>query len=41
VSALSRLLPRGRLAALAVAHRPGESDPLVEDEWSAALAAAA
>jgi epoxyqueuosine reductase len=41
VWALARLLPHERLAALAAAHRGGESEPLVEDEWSAALAAAA
>jgi epoxyqueuosine reductase len=41
VWALGRLLPRERLAALAAARSGGESDPLVADEWSAALAAAA
>ena len=41
VWALSRLLPRGRLAALATAHRSRESEPQVEDEWTAALAATA
>jgi epoxyqueuosine reductase len=41
VWALARLLPRERLAALAAARRGGEDEPLVEDEWSAALAAAA
>jgi epoxyqueuosine reductase len=38
---LARLLRRDRLAALAAAHRDAESEPLVEDEWSAAFAAAA
>jgi epoxyqueuosine reductase len=41
VWALSRLLPPERLAALAAARRPQESEPLVEDEWTAALRAAA
>jgi epoxyqueuosine reductase len=41
VWALSRLLPPERLAALAAARQPQESDPLVADEWSAALGAAA
>ena len=36
-----RLLPRERLAALAAARRPQESEPLVEEEWTAALQAAA
>jgi epoxyqueuosine reductase len=40
VWALGRLLPRERLAALAAARRAGESEPLVDDEWAAALAAA-
>ena len=38
VWALSRLLPPERLAALAAARRPQESEPLVEEEWTAALA---
>jgi hypothetical protein len=41
VWALGRLLPRQRLAALAAVCRSGESDPAVDDEWTAALAAAA
>jgi epoxyqueuosine reductase len=41
VWALSRLLPPERFAALAAARRPQESEPLVEDEWTAALGAAA
>ena len=41
VWALSRLLPPERLAALAAARRPQESEPLVEEEWTAALQAAA
>jgi epoxyqueuosine reductase len=41
VWALGRLLPRQRLAALAAACRGGESDPAVDAEWTAALAAAA
>jgi epoxyqueuosine reductase len=41
VWALGRLLPRERLAALAAARRSGESEPLVDDEWTAALGAAA
>jgi epoxyqueuosine reductase len=41
VWALSRLLPPERLAALAAARRPQESEPLVADEWTAALGAAA
>jgi epoxyqueuosine reductase len=40
VWALGRLLPRERLSALATAHRPGENEPHVADEWTAALAAA-
>jgi epoxyqueuosine reductase len=34
--ALGRLDPQ-RLAALAPTHRPNETDPLVEDEWAAAI----
>jgi epoxyqueuosine reductase len=41
VWALGRLLPPERLAALAVARRSHESEPQVEDEWTAALAATA
>src|SRR6266404_6525054 len=41
VWALSRLLPAERLAALAMEHRPRESEPLVLEEWSAALEPAA
>ena len=41
VWALSRLRPRDRLPALADANRPHESEPQVEDEWTAALAATA
>ncbi len=41
VWALSRLLPAERLAALAIDHRAHESEPLVADEWTAALAATA
>jgi epoxyqueuosine reductase len=41
VWALSRLLPPERLAALAAARQPQESEPLVADEWTAALGAAA
>jgi epoxyqueuosine reductase len=41
VWALSRLLPHERLAALAAARRPQESEPLVEEEWTAALQTAA
>ena len=41
VWALSRLLPPERFAALAAARRPQESEPLVEEEWTAALGAAA
>jgi epoxyqueuosine reductase len=41
VWALSRLLPPERLAALAAARRPQESEPLVEEEWTAALQTAA
>jgi epoxyqueuosine reductase len=39
VWALARLLPHARLAAVADARRPQETEPLVEDEWAAALAA--
>src|SRR5262249_34480594 len=38
VWALSRLLPAERLAALAMDHPAHESEPLVADEWTAALA---
>jgi epoxyqueuosine reductase len=38
VWALARLLPRGRLAALAETHREAETDAAVLDEWGAALA---
>jgi epoxyqueuosine reductase len=41
VWALSRLLPAERLAALAMDQRARESEPLVADEWTAALAAPA
>src|SRR5262249_10382367 len=41
VWAVSRLLPAERLAALAVDRRAHESEPLVADEWTAALAATA
>jgi epoxyqueuosine reductase len=41
VWALSRLLPPERLAALAMDHRAHESEPLVADEWTAALEATA
>jgi len=41
VWALSRLLPAERLAVLAKDHRARESEPLVADEWTAALAATA
>jgi len=41
VWALSRLLPAERLAVLAMDQRARESEPLVADEWTAALAAAA
>jgi epoxyqueuosine reductase len=41
VWALSRLLPPERLAALAATRQPQESEPLVADEWTAALGAAA
>ena len=37
VWALGRLDPQ-RLAALAPTHRPHETDPMVEDEWAAAIA---
>ena len=37
VWALGRLDPQ-RLAARAPTHRPNETDPLVEDEWAAAIA---
>jgi epoxyqueuosine reductase len=35
--ALSRLLPRGKFAPLAAAHRAAETDPAVVEEWAAAL----
>jgi epoxyqueuosine reductase len=38
---LSRLMPPQRFAELAAARRAQESDPLVADEWTAALAPAA
>ena len=41
VWALSRLLPAERLAALATDQRAHEREPLVADEWTAALAATA
>jgi len=41
VWALGRLLPAERLAVLATDHRARESEPLVADEWTAALAATA
>jgi epoxyqueuosine reductase len=41
VWALGRLLPRERLAVLAAARRDTESEPTVDEEWSAAIAAAA
>ena len=41
VWALGRLLPRERLVALATAHRAQETEPSVEEEWTAALAPAA
>jgi len=41
VWALSRLLPAERLAVLATDQRARESEPLVADEWTAALAAPA
>jgi epoxyqueuosine reductase len=41
VWALSRLLPAERLAVLATDQRARESEPLVADEWTAALAATA
>jgi epoxyqueuosine reductase len=41
VWALRRLLPAERLAVLATDHRARESEPLVADEWTAALAATA
>jgi epoxyqueuosine reductase len=41
VWALSRLLPPEPLAALAATRRPQENEPLVEDEWTAALQVAA
>jgi epoxyqueuosine reductase len=41
VWALSRLLSPERFAALATAHRVHESEPLVEEEWTAAMQAAA
>jgi epoxyqueuosine reductase len=41
VWALSRLLPPQRFAELAAAHRAEEAEPLVAQEWTAALAPAA
>jgi len=41
VWALSRLLPAERLAVLAMDQRARASEPLVADEWTAALAATA
>src|SRR5262249_8501317 len=41
VWAVSRLLPAEQLAALAIDRRAHESEPLVADEWTAALAATA
>ena len=41
VWALSRLLSPERFAALATAHLVHESEPLVEEEWTAAMQAAA
>jgi len=41
VWAVSRLLPAERLAALAIDHCAHESELLVADEWTAALAATA
>ena len=41
VWALSRLLPAERFAVLAIDRRAHESEPLVADEWTAALAATA
>jgi len=41
VWALSRLLPAERFALLAIDHRAHESEPLVADEWTAALEATA
>ena len=41
VWALSRLLPAERLAVLAMDQRAREREPLVADEWTAALAATA
>ena len=41
VWALSRLLPAEQLAVLAMDQRARESEPLVADEWTAALAATA
>jgi epoxyqueuosine reductase len=40
VWALSRLLPSERFAELAAAHRAQETEPLVAQEWTAALAPA-
>jgi hypothetical protein len=37
VWALSRLLAKESLVAMATAHRPAEHDPAVADEWAAAL----
>jgi epoxyqueuosine reductase len=41
VWALSRLLPRDRVAGLAATHQARESDSAVADEWAAALRASA
>jgi epoxyqueuosine reductase len=41
VWALSRLLPAEWLAVLAMDRRAREREPLVADEWTAALAATA
>ena len=41
VWALSRLLPPERFAELAAARRAQETEPLVVQEWTAALAPAA
>ncbi|HEY6995287.1 MAG TPA: tRNA epoxyqueuosine(34) reductase QueG [Xanthobacteraceae bacterium] len=41
VWALGRLLPREALAELAAARRAQETEPLVQEEWTAALAPAA
>ena len=37
VWALSRLVPKDRLASLAAERSGAESDPAVADEWAAAL----